>query len=80
MTEFKAKRLLHDILTTEPNEADCLECFRELDRFAEMYQSGTDPAAIMPRIEAHLNRCGDCSEEYQALLSFLKSEAESGSA
>ena len=78
MSIDKAKRMLRDIMTTKADEADCNECFEQLGKFAEMYQAGGDPAAILPRVEAHLNRCGDCQEEYQALLFILRAELSSG--
>jgi hypothetical protein len=72
----KLERMLHGILSAQEDEADCNECFEELDKFVEMVQAGTDPAEILPRVEAHLSWCGDCHEEYQALLAILKSEEQ----
>ena len=74
MKEDKTERLLRVIMTTDEDEADCDECFEELDRFVEMVQAGEDPAAMLPRIEAHLNHCRCCHEEYEALLAVLHAE------
>ncbi|UCC65523.1 MAG: hypothetical protein JSV36_10945 [Anaerolineae bacterium] len=75
-TDDKLERMLHGILSAQEDEADCNECFEQLDKFVEMVQTGTDPAEILPRVEAHLSWCGDCHEEYQALLAILKSEEQ----
>ena len=72
----KLERMLRGILSAQEDEADCDECFEQLDKFVEMVQAGTDPAEILPRVEAHLNWCRDCHEEYQALLTILNSEEQ----
>ena len=70
----KLKDLLTTIMTTSEDEADCNTCFEELDRFTEMYAAGDDPAKILPHVEAHLKHCGDCREEFEALLSVLRAD------
>jgi len=58
---------------THEEELACDECFEELDRFVEMELAGLD-AAAMPLVQDHLEMCGDCREEYQALLDALRAE------
>jgi endonuclease III len=70
----RLERMLRGILSAQEDDADCNECFEELDKFVEMVQAGTDPAEILPRVEAHLKCCSDCHEEYEALLAILNSE------
>jgi len=50
---------------TSEEELACDECFEELDRFVEMELAGLDAAAAMPLVQDHLDKCGDCREEYQ---------------
>ncbi len=58
---------------TGDEELACDECFEELDRFVEMKLAGLN-AAAMPLVQDHLDRCGDCREEYEALLDALRAE------
>ena len=57
---------------THEEEIGCDECFERLDRFVEMELSGLDAAAAMPLVEDHLDKCGDCREEFEALLEALR--------
>jgi len=59
---------------TGDEELACDECFEELDRFVEMELDGLDAASAMPLVQDHLDKCGDCREEYQALLDALRAE------
>ncbi len=67
----RLKRLVHGIMTTRPDEIGCDECFEQLDRFVEMRLAGKDAAEAMPLVEDHLQRCHDCREEFEALLTAL---------
>ncbi len=57
---------------TREEELGCDECFEELDRFVEMELAGLDAAAAMLLVQDHLDKCGDCREEYEALLRALR--------
>jgi len=69
------KEMLHGILSTRPDEIDCDECFKQLDRFAEMIMAGQDVAQVMPLVQDHLERCRDCCQEFEALLAALRAVA-----
>lgn len=75
-TDLRMKRILRSFMTAQENDANCEECYEHLDQFVEMVDAGTDAATILPRIEAHINICSDCGEEYQALLSVLRSQVD----
>jgi hypothetical protein len=62
---------------TGEEELSCDECFEELDRFVEMELDGLDAAAAMPLVRDHLQKCGDCHEEYEALYEALRAERKS---
>jgi hypothetical protein len=66
------RQLVRGIVSTRPDEVGCGECFEQVDRFAEMVLDGKDAAEALPLVEAHLNRCGDCHEEFEALLVALR--------
>ncbi len=59
---------------TREEEIGCDECFEQLDRFVEMELSGLNVAEAMPLVQDHLEKCGDCREEFEALLEALRAE------
>ncbi|MDQ7030844.1 MAG: hypothetical protein Q9O62_14250 [Ardenticatenia bacterium] len=64
--------LVEGVLATEETELSCDECFEELDRFAELVLAGREIPEAMRLVQAHLERCGDCREEFEALLAALR--------
>ena len=66
------KEMARGIVTTRPDEIGCDECFEQLDRFVEMTLDGKSPAEAMPLVQDHLNRCGNCREEFEALLTAIR--------
>jgi hypothetical protein len=66
------KRMVQNILTARPDEIGCDECFEQLDRFVEMTLAGKNAAEAMPLVQDHLEHCGDCREEFEALLAALR--------
>jgi len=69
------KSLVRGIMTARPDEIGCGECFEELDCFVEMKLAGRDVTEAMPLVHDHLQRCGPCREEFEALLMALRSMA-----
>jgi hypothetical protein len=69
----KLQHLVRDILTTQTEEIGCDTCFAQLDLFVEMVLLGRDAASAMPLVQAHLDRCSPCREEFEALLFALRS-------
>jgi hypothetical protein len=67
----RLRQLAHGIATTHPDEIACDECFEQLDCFVEMTLAGKDTAEVMPLVQDHLERCRDCREEFEALLTAL---------
>ncbi len=65
-------KLVRMIAETREEEIGCDECFEQLDRFVEMRLSGLDAAAAMPLVQDHLEKCGDCREEFEMLLEALR--------
>ena|SRR3712207_927119 len=66
---------IHDI---REEEIGCDECFEQVDRFVEVHLSGLDAARAMPLVLEHLQVCGECRDEFVALLDALR--AAEGSA
>jgi hypothetical protein len=65
-------KLVRMIGETREEEIGCDECLERLDRFVEMRLSGLDAAAAMPLVQDHLEKCGDCREEFEMLLEVLR--------
>ena len=68
------------VARTEEQELSCDECLQELDHLVELAAADHDPDALMPLVMAHLRRCGDCYQEYDALLRIVRAEMSGGAA
>ncbi len=66
------KALIGEIADTREVEIGCDECFEQLDRFVEMKLSGLNAAQAMPLVQEHVEICGECREEFEALLAALR--------
>ena len=44
--------------------------------FAELHLAGKNAAEALPLVQDHLDRCGNCREEFEALLTALRAEIE----
>ncbi|HSR31598.1 MAG TPA: hypothetical protein VLY63_13615 [Anaerolineae bacterium] len=69
------KEMARGIMTARPDEIGCAECFEQMDQFVEIELAGKNAADAMPLVKDHLNRCHDCREEFEALLTALRSVA-----
>lgn len=72
MTREFWQKVAQAIASTQPDEIGCKECFEELDRYAELVRDGEPVEELMPHVEDHLERCADCREEYEALLTAIR--------
>ncbi len=68
--------MIREIAEVREEEIGCDECFEQVDRFIEMKLSGLDAARAMPLVQEHLEICGECREEYEALLTALRATGE----
>jgi hypothetical protein len=66
------KQMARGIMTTRADEIGCAECFEQVDQFVEMELAGKNAAEALPLVQDHLDRCGDCQEEFEALMTALK--------
>ena len=66
------KKMVRGLASTEEQEIGCDECFEEIDRFVDLILAGKNAAQAMPLVQAHLDRCGNCREEYKALLAAVR--------
>jgi len=72
LTQEIIKKMMHSIQLTREQELTCGACFDEVDRFVELELSGKNAAEAMPLVQEHLERCGNCKEEYEALMDAIK--------
>ena len=66
------KALLSTVKSTHEHEIGCAECFSQIHEFAEMELLGKSPEKAMPLVKEHLEKCGECKEEYEALLKAME--------
>jgi hypothetical protein len=69
-------KLVRVVAETREVEIGCDECYEQLDRFVEMRPSGLNAAQAMPLIQEHVEICGECREEFEALLAALRATEE----
>ena len=67
MTRLARDALRAALDITRDEELDCDEVHELLDVFAEMHAAGKDVRALLPLVYLHLQACGDCFEEFEAL-------------
>jgi hypothetical protein len=66
------QRLVYQVLYTRSVEIACDECMEHLDYFVEMTLDGANAAQALPLVQHHLEQCSCCYEEFEALLSVLR--------
>jgi hypothetical protein len=66
------KKLLNSVKNTRPDEIGCDDCFDQIHEFAELKLEGKSPEKAMPLVHDHLQKCGECREEFQALLEAME--------
>ncbi|MGD2205553.1 MAG: hypothetical protein PVH17_02130 [Anaerolineae bacterium] len=69
------KEMARGIASTRSDEIACAECFEQMDQFVEMTLAGKNAEEAMPLVQDHLTRCGNCREEFEALLAALRAVA-----
>jgi hypothetical protein len=65
-------KLVRVVAETRELEIGCDECFERLDVFAETELSGAEANAAMPLVGDHLDKCADCRNKFEALLTALR--------
>ncbi len=72
------EKVVRAVSHTREEEIGCDECFERLERCVEMELSGLDAAEAILLVKDHLEKCGDCREEFEALLKALQAEEGAG--
>jgi len=66
------QKLIKAVQNTRLEELGCDDCFDVIHEFAEMQLQGKPAGEAMPLVQDHLDKCGDCREEFNALLEAMK--------
>jgi hypothetical protein len=73
----KLVHLLEQMMALHEAGVDCVDCQTcgdQIDCLAELVAGGYDPKTLLPAVQAHLECCRDCREEFEALLAILRAE------
>jgi hypothetical protein len=63
----RAREVLARLLGSGRPELTCEQCFEELDRYVELEVAGADADGMVPGMQAHLEGCSACAEDYASL-------------
>ena len=72
LNEQQIEALMRLVSLTRSREPACDECLKKMAEFAEHALAGRSVPEHLEAIEHHLAVCGECNEEYSALLAALK--------
>ena len=69
------KNLLSSVASTREDEIDCDKCLVDMAEFAEVELVGAEIPDALKRIQAHIESCTECTEEYGILLDVVRAAA-----
>ena len=64
----QVKVLVSAVADTREDEINCDECLAGMAEFAERQLVGAEIREALKQIQAHIDFCPECAEEYEALL------------
>ncbi len=62
------QELLRVVAATEPSEIDCDEFLARVSAYLEYVDIGGETAVDLRIVRQHLEICGECQEEFEALV------------
>jgi hypothetical protein len=65
-------KLVRVVAETHETEIGCDECFERLDSYVETELSGVEARDAMPLVSDHLDKCADCRNEFEALITAIR--------
>jgi hypothetical protein len=65
------KKLIDLVATTQNDSLDCDGCLERIAEYAEAHLAGLSLSAALQSVRLHLESCGCCQDEYEALLAAL---------
>lgn len=76
ISDEQIQALLEMLALTKEEEATCDDCMQHMAEFAETSLAGKTIPEGLKRIDEHLQFCGECREEFEALKAALDEEYE----
>ncbi|HRE46899.1 MAG TPA: hypothetical protein PLD47_04180 [Aggregatilineales bacterium] len=70
----RALSLLKKMLTAHDTDIECSDCAESMDCLAELLMNGGKPDGALEVAEHHIQCCGCCRAEFNALLAILRME------
>ena len=67
ISKKQIQQLLEKLALTKNEEVSCNDCLRHMAEFAEKTLAGKTIPEGLKCIDEHLQRCGECREEFEAL-------------
>ena len=64
----QVKDLIDLVATTQDDPLDCGGCLAHIAEFAEAQLTGSTLSEALKNVKRHIESCGCCQDEYQALL------------
>ena len=65
------KNLIDLVAAAEDDQLDCDGCLEHIAEFAEAHLAGHSLSAALKSVQVHLESCGCCRDEFEALLAAL---------
>ncbi|MGB8328503.1 MAG: hypothetical protein WCE62_00140 [Polyangiales bacterium] len=75
LSKDQLSRLLVIVADTRDDEITCDECLAGMAEFADARLLGSTISTALKRIEAHIEFCPECKQEYELLLALLAAQA-----
>ena len=63
---------LDRFLQTDPRDVGCAEAMELLAVYVDLVAAGAPAGQRYPGLAAHLDACGPCGEDYEALLAAVR--------
>jgi hypothetical protein len=76
LSKDQLSRLLVIVADTQDDEIACDDCLAGMAEFADARLLGKTISTALKRVEAHIEFCPECKEEYELLLALLAAQAE----
>ena len=75
MTQDQVQSLLHMLSLTRDEETTCGDCLQHMAEFVETTLAGKTVREGLKSLEKHLEFCGECHDEFDALRDALRGES-----
>jgi len=69
-------KMVRAIASVREEEIGCDDCFEKVDTFVDLELAGKEAGEALPLVKDHLERCQNCREEYEALLTAVRAMSE----